>query len=195
MNSTNEPITITDTLESQTLKTIYSYNEFLPYVFIAGPSINFESDGAKLRTWLHDRLTEQNVRITFGEFPKLIESTSILGEANNTLLAELNHARDKVIDAIIILPCSSGSFLELGSFCVYPDLCQKMLIIIDKEYEEHKSFLNLGPVLEAKRKGSIIDYVSYKDQVGCLESAGNFLTRIKQNTIANRIISGKEISS
>ena len=104
MNSFTESTAVIETLESQTLKKIYSYNEFLPFVFIAGPSIKFESEGAKLRAWLHDRLIEQNIRITFGEFPKLIESTNILGEANNTLLAELNHARDKDIDAIIILP-------------------------------------------------------------------------------------------
>ena len=67
-----------------------------------------------------------------------------------------------------------------------------MLIIIDNKFKEDESFLNLGPVLEAKRKGSIVDYVSYKDQVSCLESAGKFLSRIKQNTLANQIISGKE---
>lgn len=51
------------------------------------------------------------------------------------------------ISELILLFCESfGSAVELGAFCMIPDVAQKLLIIIDDEHYADDSFVVLGPI-------------------------------------------------
>ncbi|WP_146086582.1 hypothetical protein [Ciceribacter selenitireducens] len=154
-------------------------------VFLAGPYV--ETTGRKpgrgavnkakrLRFALYHRLTEFGWVVTMGEYPNLIEAANpLLGARNNAASAELLHAKHST-DAIVMLPSSPGSFLELGAFALHADVCQKMLIIIDKKHENDKpNYLNTGPIPGAKKKGAEVMFIDYDDQDSCWAAVENFV--------------------
>lgn len=49
-------------------------------------------------------------------------------------------------DAVIILVESPGTFAELGAFSLSCELRQKLLPIMDKQFESDPSFINTGPI-------------------------------------------------
>lgn len=83
----------------------------------------------------------------------------------------------EVSDAIILFVESPGSFCELGAFA-YADalFSDKLIIVMDEEYRESKSFISTGPVLKAREDGSKIVYADIKN--GALLSSREFRTEI-----------------
>ena len=116
--------------------------------------------------------------VYIGEFPELTSSTKpYYGRENNPSLAEIHYARN-VIDAVVILPSSPGSFVEFGSFLVYKDICKKMLVVIDAKYEDCKNYVNVGAVPMAKNNGATILYLNYKDDVDeCKDRVRSFIRK------------------
>lgn len=114
--------------------------------------------------------------VYIGEFPELTSSTEpYYGRENNPAVAEIHYART-VINAIVILPSSPGSFVEFGSFLVHKDICKKMLVILDKKYKKCKNYVNVGAVPMAENNGATILYLNYKDDVAkCKETVRNFI--------------------
>ena len=75
-----------------------------------------------------------------------------------------------------MLPSSPGSFLELGAFALYDDVCQKMLILIDKKHEaDPPNYLNSGPLRGAAHLGAKIRYVEYNDTDACWDDVKEFV--------------------
>lgn len=70
----------------------------------------------------------------------------------------------EVSDAIILFVESPGSFCELGAFA-YADalFSDKMIIVLDEQYRDDRSFIATGPVLKASDNGSKIVYAEVKD--------------------------------
>ena len=70
----------------------------------------------------------------------------------------------EVSDAIILFVESPGSFCELGAFAYADSLfSDKMIIVLDEQYREERSFITTGPVLKALGNGSKIVYAEIKD--------------------------------
>lgn len=154
-------------------------------VFLAGPYI--ESTGKKpgrgeknkskrLRYSLYHRLSDFSWVVTMGEYLDLINAADpLLGPRNNAASAELLHAKNST-DAIVMLPSSPGSFLELGAFSLHEDICRKMIIIIDKKHEKDgPNYLNSGPIPAAKNKGAKVLFIDYDDHDLCWRSVEEFI--------------------
>lgn len=70
----------------------------------------------------------------------------------------------EVSDAIILFVESPGSFCELGAFAYADSLfSDKMIIVLDEQYREERSFIATGPVLKALDNGSKVVYAEIKD--------------------------------
>jgi len=68
-------------------------------------------------------------------------------------------------DAIVIIPDSPGSFVELGMFALHKDIPSKCLLLLDREYfpTSPESFVALGPVKAYAQKHARIEYVQYQE--------------------------------
>lgn len=156
------------------------------HVFLLGPYIKVglqesicksSCSNTKLRHSLYWYLfNDYNVYI--GEFPELTSSTeSYYGRENNPSLAEIHYALN-VINAVVILPSSPGSFVEFGSFLVYKDICKKMLVVLDAQYKGCENYVNVGAVPMAKNNGATILYLNYKDDVDeCKNRVRSFIRK------------------
>lgn len=155
-------------------------------VFLAGPYIEttgrkpgrgINNKAKRLRFDLYHRLNEFGWIVTMGEYQNLIDAANpLLGSRNNAASAEILHAKHST-DAIVMLPSSPGSFLELGAFALHPDVCQKMLIIIDKKHEnDDPNYLNTGPIPSASRKGATVMFIDYDDQGSCWDAVESFVS-------------------
>ncbi|WP_433760935.1 hypothetical protein [Brucella anthropi] len=167
-------------------------------VFLAGPYI--ESTGKKpgrgennkakrLRYALYHRLLNINWVVTMGEYKNLIEAANpLLGSRNNAASAELLHAK-RSTDAVVMLPSSPGSFLELGAFSLYEDVCSKMLIIIDKKHEsDQPNYLNTGPIPAAKTRGAKVIFIDYDDHEMCWASVEEFVVHQGHRVAENKLL-------
>lgn len=143
--------------------------------FLAGPYIEIEkrprqakkNRASLLRYDLYHRLTEDGWVVTLGEYAGLVDAAQpLLGQHNNAAAAEINHAKSKKLDAIVMLPSSPGSFLELGAFAAIKDICQKMIVVIDAQYEKHINYMNSGPVKLANSFGAQVRFSDYDDHLG-----------------------------
>ena len=136
---------------------------------------------------------EIGCRVFLGEHNELITSyRKAVGQAVpadhdlklvNLTLFEANLA--DYVDLIVILPDSPGSFAELGMFSVAPNVCPKLLLIIDQKYEGASSFIVRGPVLAAKNNRAQVEYVSYDDKEAILSSVRAEVIRIRE-TLASQ---------
>lgn len=167
-------------------------------VFLAGPYIETtgrkpgrgENNKAKrLRYDLYHRLDDFGWVVTMGEYENLINAAnSLFGSRNDAANAELLHAKQST-DAIVILPSSPGSFLELGVFAMHPDVCQKMLIIIDQKYEnDAPNYLNTGPIPGATKKGAIVKFIDYDDHDMCWAAAEDFVNDQSERVAESKLL-------
>ena len=167
-------------------------------VFLAGPYI--ESTGKKpgrgaknkakrLRYALYHRLSDFGWVVTMGEYKNLINAANpLLGTRNNAASAELLHAKHST-DAIVMLPSSPGSFLELGAFSLHADVCLKMLIIIDKKHEaDDPNYLNTGPIPAAQKKGAKVVFIDYDDHDQCWEIVEEFVIDQGHRVAENKLL-------
>lgn len=77
----------------------------------------------------------------------------------------------EVSDAIILFVESPGSFCELGAFAYAEKLfSDKLIIVIDEEYKDDKSFIITYPAAKAKKDGAKIIYAPLNG-TGLLSSA------------------------
>ena len=166
-------------------------------VFLAGPYIetakaprkNARNQAAVLRYKLYHALEGEGWIVTLGEYEKLIEAADpLLGDHNNAALAEISHARSSETDAIIMLPSSPGSFLELGAFSNIEEICIKMLVIVDAQYREHKNYMNSGPIKAAQDNRADVRFIDYADFNTCWEAVEAFVTARARKKAARGIV-------
>lgn len=58
----------------------------------------------------------------------------------------------QICELVLLFSESAGSFTELGSFCTFSEIREKMLLAIQSEYISQKSFIAVGPVANLKRE-------------------------------------------
>lgn len=140
--------------------------------FLAGPYIEIEKRprqakknvASLLRFELYQRLSSEGWVVTLGEYRELVNAThSTFGDHNNAAAAEIAHAKSRSLDAIVMLPSSPGSFLELGAFSLNQAICRKMIVVIDSQYEKHVNYMNAGPVRNARSFGAKVFFENYQD--------------------------------
>lgn len=73
---------------------------------------------------------------------------------------------------ILLISESPGALAELGSFCTDEDLCERLLVVVAKEYYEAPSFIGLGPVrrIEGKHTAKAICVVDTTEDTHAFEN-------------------------
>lgn len=152
----------TDRILSNVRSHLYSgkfkYITHPKFVFLCGKGIDPNSS---------DRY-EQTNRGIIGQYLKkmmpdvrIVLSESIWDqtfEANIDLLS-FEEFLAEVSDLIILFVESPGSFCELGAFAYADKLFNdKMIIVMDQQYRDSKSFIASGPVLKAQKENAKVIY-------------------------------------
>ncbi|MBN4057016.1 retron St85 family effector protein [bacterium AH-315-J21] len=78
--------------------------------------------------------------------------TELLFSGKDYDLLDLENQLANWVHAVVIVPESPGSFAELGAFANHVELNKKLVVIIDKKYNRHRSFIMLGPIRHLKQK-------------------------------------------
>ena len=166
-------------------------------LFLAGPFImpeeadshpeNSKTTAKSLRYFLNKNLDSDNSEIYLGEDHRLrLGGEKHYGEHNNAVLFERHYIKHH-LDAVIILPSSTGSFCEFGDWASDEKICPKMLIIVDKQYELSANYLNEGPIKLALDNFSIVKYIDYEDKERCFHECQDFLSRVKSKIRARKL--------
>ena len=79
-------------------------------------------------------------------------------------LLTLENLLAKDVHTVAIILESSGAIAELGAFANHKNLCDRLVVIIDKKYRKKKSFIMLGPVRYLQNKTrSIVIFHNFRD--------------------------------
>lgn len=176
-------------LEDQAAKAKRELKVFLagPYINVLEPNTSADNTSCAAsiaRFALYHSLDGQGTLVLLGEHERLKDAADAsFAGLNNATLYERKIILDRDVDAVIIFPSSPGSFLEFGDWANDEIIGSKLLVLIDAQYEEHKNYLNLGPVLLAKTVGAQVNYIAYDDHTAIGETVSVFLEQIvaKQN--------------
>jgi hypothetical protein len=98
-------------------------------------------------------------------YPEELFEELILSQPQMDLLS-LENLLAKSVHAVVIILESSGAIAELGAFANHPDLCNRLIVIVDEKYKKKKSFIMLGPVRFLKQKTkSVVIFHNLKNPV------------------------------
>lgn len=163
-------------------------------VFLAGPFIrpdegeahfdNIATTAKALRYELNRRLQTLGYTVYLGEDQRLrLGGEAHFGVLNNAAVFERHYVREH-LHAVIILPSSPGSFSELGDWAPSKDICDRMLVVVDKEFEGVSSYISEGPIKFVTQNNGQVLYLDYADKAAVLSASMRFLDRIvSQNRI------------
>jgi hypothetical protein len=154
-------------------------------LFIAGPYIDVNKEksdpdnsktlGKSLRYEVYEHFKNNGHNIYLGEDVELKKiGDSHYGSLSNAVFFERHYIKDN-INALIVFPDGPGVFCEFGDWATTKETCKKMLVVIKKEYEGERSYINDGTVKAAKHFGATIAYIDYADLDGVLEVCNGFL--------------------
>ena len=105
-----------------------------------------------------------------------------LGSKRN--LCQMEYLAALHADALVIIPDSPGSFIELGMFSQAPKVCCKTLILFHESYvdpDKQLSFVFQGPKKSYQSRRATIEFVDYKSQDVAWDIVYNFLHEIRAN--------------
>lgn len=154
-------------------------------IFIAGAYINIEKPvddiensahpGKVLRykAWeYYDGLGHSVYMGEDAELRKLGEKH--YGPLANAVVYERHYIKAN-IQSLIVFPSGPGVFCELGDWATDKSICEKMLVIIDKEHEGATNYINDGVVKAARTYQAKVEYLDYADHAKILEVCDDFL--------------------
>jgi len=155
-------------------------------VLLLGPGINTKSLGAGLRKYIASKC--QGGRNTiYGERKDLIGAFQrAMGKYADLCIYELDLAKREWVDALIIIPDSGGSLVELGLFSLVYDIHPNTLVLFSKAHnpQNEDDFISLGPI----RSYDFVETVDYGDKEAVWNIVDEFLSRIKSKKFGKRIL-------
>jgi hypothetical protein len=158
-------------------------------VMILGPNTDGTTTEAELRKFIIEKCEEQAITIK-GEHKKLIEVyKKKIGTGGNLCGFELILAQ-KGVDAVIIIPASPGSLVELGMFANIEDICRRTLVLFSENYKDDSepSFIHLGPKLAYKNQGATVEFVNYIEKEKVWKIVNQFVQIYKANKLHKTIL-------
>lgn len=157
-------------------------------VMVLGPSLVDGSPSATLRRFIIGQCNDRHVTLT-GEHEGLLTAyEQVTGPKSNLCTHELTIANRS--HAIVIIPDSPGSFIELGMFVWYPDICSKTLVLVDNRYDikNSRTFLALGPLRAyLEQRGTVIS-VNYEDTITVWTTVNEFLDSFRRRELNQNLI-------
>jgi len=147
------------------------------------------NDAAILRGRLIEEFRGEAIPIK-GEHKELIAiHKRHFGDNHDLCRVELDLAVHH-IDAIVFLPSSPGSLVELGMFAFYPNICKKTLILFSKEFENPTipSFIWGGPRVAYQIRGASIEFVDYSQTDSVLKLVKEFVSKMRALKYDNNLL-------
>lgn len=131
-------------------------------VMVFGPDISSTGISSLLRKHIVYKCSEYGILVRT-EHEDFQESyRQLLGSKRN--LCGLEYLAARHVDALVMIPDSPGSFIELGMFSLAKEVCEKTLILFSKAFsspDNQFSFVFLGPKLAYKERKAKIEFVDY----------------------------------
>lgn len=185
MHMANDYVGFVRDYESATLA---SASEEQISVLVLGPNTRSRKPGAKLRKYIVDQC-DKHKRITVkGEHKSLIQIfEQVAGEFADLCYYEFDLANR--VNALVIIPSSSGSFIELGMFSVLESVCANSLVLFDRNFESHEdSFVKLGAKRAFDNRGGETIYIDYTDKEHAWSLVDKYLQNKQNNKRLRRIL-------
>ena len=158
-------------------------------VMVLGPNTDGNKLGSQLRKYIIDKC-RKNGMVVRTEHKDFIDiHRKILGPNRNLCFMELKAAQH--VDAIIMIPDSPGSFVELGMFSPFEDIRKRTIIVFKDKYsspDAQKSFVFFGPKLAYSESGAPIEYINYRNKKLIWQKVNSFLHEKRANKYENNII-------
>lgn len=169
-------------------------------VFVAGPLVNKDWTAEQLaarcaatrarlemKNFIEDNLQHE---VVFGEHRGVPEmGDASFGSQSSIAIAEFALAND--CEAIVIFPASVGSFCELGTWSVDENICRKMLIVADKQYQNDRSYMNLGTLRMAVNYGARLFWVDLEDLDKIREEVSEFVRGAHDRVMVKAVTRGR----
>lgn len=117
-----------------------------------------------LRNAIRDELTPKSYYKWLDiYYPEDLFEELIRGSSKFDLLS-LENLLARSVHVVVMVLESIGAIAELGAFSNHPDLQNRLIVLVDKKYQQSKSFISLGPIrFLNKRTESIIIYESFSN--------------------------------
>lgn len=154
-------------------------------IFVAGPFIdiskaisdpvNSSSAGKAIRHAIHNYFSASGHNVYLGEDNELrLIGDKHYGPLSNATFFERHYIKDH-IDALIVFPDGPGVFCEFGDWATTRSTCEKMLVVIDSQYEGKRSYINDGTAKAAASFGATITYINYNDKARVIRECDMFV--------------------
>lgn len=159
-------------------------------VLVFGPAFDEDGAGSRLRKHIVEECRREQFVVVLAEHQEIQDLYSkLLGPVHDLCKMEWHLATEKdrrsghdIIDGIIILPDSAGSFVELGMFVIEePDVHSKMLILFNKGFESTitDSFIGKGAKAAFDNGRALTRMIDYGDLHNSWDEVRAFLQLIK----------------
>ena len=158
-------------------------------VLIFGPDLDSTNPSAKLRKYIASKCKQQRLSL-YAERKDLIKAYLKAVEGIYSDYCDYEKKLAQFVDAIIIIPDSCGSFIELGLLALEEEVHPKTLILFDNSHPStNENLINLGPRKSYATRHARIEDVDYKDKRAIWSIVDDFL--IYRKTI---VLSRKRLS-
>lgn len=145
---------ILDSIKSHLEKNESKFITYPKFIFLCGKAIDGQYEKTN-RGILQNYLQKQSEDIFIVLSERLWEESF----NSNIDLLTFEEFLAEISDVIVLFCESPGSYCELGAFAYADKLfSDKLVIVIDEQYKEAKSFIMTGPVAKAKQDGATIVY-------------------------------------
>jgi hypothetical protein len=165
---------------SHKIKEIFS-NEY--NIFLIGASTDNQ---LSMRSKLHDILKKNNkIQVRYPEdifIDQMYHRTYDLLSLENLLASS--------VDAVVMFIESPGSIAELGAFSNHTELNNKLIVYVNKIYQNEDSFINLGPIKYLiNNTKSKVSWISYETALNDNQKFyHNLLDEIRKNRSDSSLI-------
>ena len=161
-------------------------------ILVLGPALEDRGSGSDLRNHIIRKCKDAEFTVVLTEYIEMQELFQKLwGPVHDLCKMEflLAYEKDKntghnIIDGIIIVPNSAGSFIELGMFVIEEEIHDKMLVLFNKDHEPTitSSFVGKGAktALDNGRRATT-EMTDYKDFDNTWSQVSEFLTWLRYN--------------
>lgn len=161
-------------------------------ILVLGPSLDDDGPASVLRRYIIQKCNDAQFIVVLTEYAQMQELFEKLwGPVNDLCKAEfcLAYEKDKntghnIIDGIIILPNSAGSFIELGMFVIEEEIHNKMLVLFNKDHETTitDSFVGKGAKMALDNaQRATTKLMDYQDFDSTWSEVSKFLTWVRYN--------------
>lgn len=145
-------------------------------VMVLGPNTGSKRISAQLRKHIINKCNDYGILVRTEHEDFIEVHRKLLGSGRNLCGLEYNAA--KHVGAIVVIPDSPGSLVELGMFSFLEKVCEKTLILFSDKYlspDAQLNFVFLGPKLAYEERNARIEFVDYKSKDLAWERVKDFL--------------------